>query len=99
MAYTLGASGIAVLISSVVKKSSVAAILTFVTLMLLLTIVSSILSGNSIDTWFMLDVAGTNINASFTPGYYDAARDAAVMSAWGLAAGAAGYLLFRRREL
>ncbi len=99
LAYVIGTTGVAVLISSVVKKSSTAAILTFISLLLLLTIISSILTVNSIEPWFMLDEASMSITNCLSNESYDALRSGSVMVIWGLVTGAIGYLAFRRREL
>lgn len=58
--YTVAASGVAIFISSIMKKGSTAAIMTFVFLLLILTIISGVLS-TVIDPWFMLDQAEGSI--------------------------------------
>ena len=99
LAYTAGTAGVAVLISSAASKFSVAAILTFAALLMVSILISHVLSEASIDPWFMLDVAGGHINDCLRVDGLRVWRDAAVMLVWGLTAGAAGYLVFRRREM
>ncbi|MCL2149141.1 MAG: ABC transporter permease [Methanomassiliicoccaceae archaeon] len=99
LAYTAGTAGVALLISSLVKKSGTAAILTFMTLLVFMLLVSGILMENSVDPWFMLDRAGACINDCLLNGDISVARESGVMLAWGLATGAAGYAVFRGREL
>jgi ABC-2 type transport system permease protein len=98
LAYTVGTAGVAVLISSMVKKTSTAAVLTFVLLFMIFMMISQIMTANSIDPWFMLDVAGNGINDSLTQSAAYG-KSAAVMLVWGLVTSAAGYVLFRRRGL
>ncbi len=61
--YVVATSGVAVLISSIMKKGSTCAILTFVLLLLILPIISGVLS-MSMDPWFMLDQAANSISTS-----------------------------------
>lgn len=61
--YVVATSGVAILISSVMKKGSTCAILTFVFLLLILPIISGVISGStSVDPWFMLDQAANSIS-------------------------------------
>ncbi|MCL2032873.1 MAG: ABC transporter permease [Methanomassiliicoccaceae archaeon] len=99
LTYMIGTAGVAVLISSMVKKSGTAAVLTFVTLLMIMMLTSGILSENSIDPWFMLDTAGYDIDGCLPDNDLNIGRSAGVMLVWGLVTGAAGYLIFRRREL
>ena len=69
--FVVAASGVAILISSIMKKASTCAILTFVLLLLILPIISSVISGStSTDPWFMLDQASSAI-AQCIPEYVD----------------------------
>jgi len=69
--FVIAASGVAIFISSVMKKGSTCAILTFVFLLLILPIISSVISGStSTDPWFMLDQASDAISTCI-PAYVD----------------------------
>jgi len=69
--FVVAASGVAIFISSVMKKGSTCAILTFVFLLLILPIISGVISGaTSVDPWFMLDQASDAIATSI-PEYID----------------------------
>lgn len=97
LTYVIGTSGVAVLISSVVKKSSTAAILTFVVLLIFFTMITGILS-MSLDPWFMLDEASNGILTCLSDEVCNAPRSAAVMLVWGMVTGLIGYAAFRNRE-
>jgi len=61
--YVFAASGIATMISSLMKKGSTSAILTFVVLLLIIPIVSGVMSSaGNMNAWFMLDQASTSIS-------------------------------------
>jgi ABC-2 type transport system permease protein len=63
--FIVAASGVAIFISSIMKKGSTCAILAFVFLLLILPIISSVISqSTSIDPWFMLDKASDAISTS-----------------------------------
>lgn len=107
--YMLGATGIALLISSVMKKSSTSSIMTFVTLLLLLSVVSMSLTIADYDPYWMFDQAANSITYCITGlgvdittyeriPYTHEARDASVMIIWGVAALIAGFFLFRKRD-
>jgi len=69
--FVVAVSGVAIFISSVMKKGSTTAILTFVLLLLILPIISSVISGStSVEPWFMLDQASNAIQTSI-PEYID----------------------------
>lgn len=70
LAYTFAVSGIALVISSIFKKAGTCAVVTFITILLLITIVTTALSSAGIDTWFMLDTAAESIFTSI-PEYVD----------------------------
>jgi len=72
--YVIASSCIAILISSVMKKGSTASILTFVTLLLILPIITMALGSAGIDTWFMLDDAANSI-CYCIPEYVDLMND------------------------
>ncbi len=68
--YVFASSGIAVLISSVMKKAGTAAVVTFIFLMLIMNIFSVVLSEVDVDAWFMLGTASDSILTSL-PEYID----------------------------
>ena len=56
MTYLFAASGIAVLISALLKKSGVATVMTFLILLVIIPLVSQVMqSVGGIDTWFIID--------------------------------------------
>ena len=69
--YVFATTGVAMLISSVMKKGGTSAVMTFVTILLLIGVVSTVMSASGIDTWFMLDSAASSISfvsvAALTP--------------------------------
>lgn len=71
--YTIAASGVAIFISSVMKKGSTCAILTFVFLLLILPIISGVMT-TVVDPWFMLDQASNSISTSI-PEYVTKANE------------------------
>jgi len=66
--YAFATSGIAVLISSLMKKASTSTILTFVALLLILPVISQVLAASGVDTSWMLDRASESI-CTVLPGY------------------------------
>ena len=69
--FIVAASSIAIFISSVMKKGSTCAILTFVFLLLILPIISSVIEGStSVDPWFMLNKMSSSIGTCI-PEYVD----------------------------
>ncbi len=95
--YVLATNSIAIMISSFAKKSSIAAILTFITLLLLISIVTSVLQVNHIDPWFMLDDASNQIYYCIE-GQPGTGTAAGVMVVWSAITALFGYFLFKRRE-
>ena len=100
--YGLSSTGIAMFLSAFLKKASTASMLTFFALLLLISLITGVLSLAGVeDTWFMVDVASNSILLEvFNPYGSDlnAARDAAVMIAWGVASLGASFLIFRKRD-
>lgn len=98
--YGVAASGVALLISSFMKKSSTASIMTFMTLLLLISVITLVLAiGGVDDAWFMLDNAqGAVTGVLSSDGYGHLGRECGVMLAWGAATIVAGYFLFKRRQ-
>ncbi|MCH3977993.1 MAG: ABC transporter permease [Candidatus Methanomethylophilus sp.] len=98
--YIFGANGVALLISSVMKKSSTSSIVVFMLFLVLFTVISSVIetgAGSGTAFW-MIDRASNGIVNCLSDSYDDGLRDAAVMLIWGAAASAAGYWLFKRRD-
>ncbi len=105
--YCFGVIGVAMVISSLMKKSSTASILTFFMLALLLDMVVSIVAfaAGLDDTWYMLNSAARSITSCFgyyplmtDPIEYDGLRDALVMIVWGIVPAILGYLRFSRKD-
>lgn len=98
--YIFGANGVALLISTMMKKSSTSSIVVFMLFLILFTVISSVIeagAGSGTAFW-MIDQASAGISNSLSDSYDDGIRDAAVMLIWGAAASAAGYWLFKRRD-
>lgn len=100
--YTLPACGVATLISSVMKRSSISTMLAFVILLMILPLISMLMS-TSVDVWWMLDQAGNAIsgmlsgtNVAMTSS--EIFRSAGVMAAWAGVSSLIAYVLFRKRE-
>ena len=94
-------TGIAMMFSALMKKSSSASILTFVFILLVPAIIQVVVSVTAdLDPWFMLNYAEAAVMNSIS-GYssYDGPRDAAVMFIWGLIPLIASYFLFRGRQV
>ncbi|MBE6517102.1 MAG: ABC transporter permease [Thermoplasmata archaeon] len=68
VAYAVGCIGIAMLISTVMKKSNTATILTFVAIMIVISAASMVLSIAGFDVSWMIDQASGSI-ATCSPGY------------------------------
>lgn len=71
--YVFATTGVAMFISSFMKKGGTSAVLTFITILLLITVVSAVMSSSGIDTWFMLDNASQSIVTSI-PEYVESAN-------------------------
>ena len=101
--YLLAASGIGMLMSSILKKASTATIITVLLLFLILPVASSVTGyfGN-VDLWFMLDQASHAIEI-YPPGALgvpeiDILRAAGVMVVWFIVPTILAWLAFIRRE-
>ncbi|MFA5452261.1 MAG: ABC transporter permease subunit [Candidatus Methanomethylophilaceae archaeon] len=110
--YVIGTFGVAILISSIMKKASTSTIITFVILLMILPIISAViivsLTPESIDVftnpdvvfydaWWMLDQASNAIYGVLST-TVNVARESLVMVAWGLASTAVAFILFKRKE-
>ncbi len=95
--YVISTGGIAMMISSFTKKSSTSAILTFITLLLLISLVTGIMYTYGINTWFMLDDASGYISTCMN-GTSGSGTAACVMVVWAAITSIIGYVLFKRRE-
>ena len=103
-AYVFALTGIAILFSALMKKSSSASILTFVFILLVPSIVAMIimLATGSQDLsgyWYILDVASVSITNSISGTVENGVRDFFVMLVWGLVPAIGSYFLFRNREV
>ena len=103
-AYIFALTGIAILFSSLMKKSSSASILTFVFILLVPSIVVSIvaIATGSVDVssyWYILDVAEASVPNAISGSVENGARDFFVMILWGLIPAIGAYILFKRREV
>lgn len=102
--YAFALTGIAILFSSLMKKSSSASILTFVFILFVPSLVAVIvaavaMNGDVMETWYILDVAANSMINCFDGPVEHGPRDALVMFLWGIVPAVASYFLFRRREV
>ena len=77
LAYVFATSGVAMLVSSFSKKGGTSAVITFITILMIIPIVSMVLETSGIDTWFMLDTASDAILNSI-PEYVESINEAYV---------------------
>ena len=104
-AYIFALTGIAILFSALLKKSSSASILTFIFILLGPSIILSALmiaENNFSDPyayWYILDVALMSVTDSIKGAVENGPRSALVMLIWGLIPTVASYFLFRKREV
>ena len=102
--YAFALTGIAILFSALMKKSSSASIMTFIFILLVPSIIAMIIllamgSGTDVmDFWFILDVAANSLIDCFDKPVAGV-RNALVMIAWGLVPAIASYLIFRNKEV
>ena len=102
--YILSASGVAVALSSILKRSGTAAIITFLFLLIGISIPTGAMIIAGIDPWFMLDMAAAEmIPSDFVNGLpvipmAHAARAMGVMAAWCVATMVLAWIAFIRRE-
>ena len=111
--YMMGVTGVALLLSSVMKKSSNATLIAFVVLIVILPIITHsivaalgdvIMVGEQItgidygSVWWMLDVAGYDIGGVLEGADVNVLTSAGVMVAWCTIATILSYILFRRRD-
>lgn len=74
LAYVFATTGVAMLISSVMSRGGASAVMTFITILLLVSVVSSVISVAGTDPWFMLDSASNAISNS-VPEYVSGANE------------------------
>ncbi|MDR0523350.1 MAG: ABC transporter permease [Candidatus Methanoplasma sp.] len=109
--YMFATSGVAAVFSTMMRKSGTAAIMTFLTILMFVTIFTQIIQASTgADTWFMLDTAAEAI-VSCVPEYRemmsefatvaapDVGKAAAAMIGWGAASTALSWIMFTRKEL
>ncbi len=104
VAYIFALTGIAVMFSSLMKRSSSASILTFIFVLFVpsLVLVVVALSQGATDNagyWYFLDVAASSISSSISGTVANGLRDVLTMIVWGLIPMIIGYLRFAKREL
>ena len=99
--YIFALTGIAMLFSALMKKSSSASILTFVFLLLIPDIVSIViaLAADTTDVWYMIGNASLTIPYSINGPVENGLREALVMLVWGIVPLLGSYFLFRKREV
>lgn len=98
--------GIALLISSVMKKGSTATIITFVMSLLIFSIISTLLGAYDVENWWLPDIASSAIYDvfGFTFGgmmpavTVDLVQTSGVFIVWGLVTTVIAYFLFKRRS-
>jgi len=107
MIYLFAASGVAAIFSVTMKKAGTAAIMTFVTILLLISIVSGVIStATGVTPWYMLDQASNAIFASI-PGVasymnitdFDMVKGIITMFVWGVASIILSWFLFTKKEM
>jgi ABC-2 type transport system permease protein len=99
--YMLSATGIGMLFSSILKRSSTATIVTLLVLFLILPLLVGLFSmcGNVDDIWFLLSVAANAIVVPDIGGSVEhVARDAGVMIVWFIIPTIAAWFAFIKRE-
>ena len=102
--YIFTLTGIAVMFSSLMKKSSSASILTFVFVLLVPSLILAVImlaqdNMNVSDYWYFLDSAATSIIYSVTGDVVNGPRDVATMFVWGLIPMIISYRHFIKKEL
>ena len=103
--YIFALTGIAILFSALLKKSSSASILTFIFILLVPSLILSvmmIIDNNFTDPykyWYILDEALLAVTDSISGPVENGPRAALVMFIWGLIPTVASYFLFRKREV
>ncbi len=102
--YIFTLTGIAVMFSSLMKKSSSASILTFVFVLLVPSLILAVImlaqdNMNVNDYWYFLDSAAASITYSVTGDVVNGPRDVATMFVWGLIPMIIAYRHFIKKEL
>jgi len=110
--FIIASTGIAMLISSILKKSGTSAVLTFFLLLLIIPMISLMVSISGVDPWFMLNHASSLMVPSYQV-YTDAltgvstviklpmehvARATGVLIIWAMGTSFVAWLMFTRRE-
>jgi len=100
--YIVAASGVAILISSIMKRSGTSAVLTFFSLLLIIPIVSLIFMIAFGDAWYILNIAASTLAPTFADGVYfpivNVARTCGVMFVWGIVSMVLSWMIFVKRE-
>ena len=101
MCYIFATSGVAMMFSSLMKKSSTASIVTFFTLVLLFDVVFSVIAiiAELDDPWFMLNTAAQAVTESLSkPGSVDGFRVVGTLAVWGIIPLIIGFLKFNKKD-
>lgn len=112
LCYMVAATGIAMILSSILKKASTSTIMTFIILMLIMPTISAMLMIGNVDNWWMLDQAVTSISDVFGTMTFDemghmifvhdkdpeALKNGLVMVIWGLVSTIGAYFIFRNKD-
>ena len=105
-AYIFALTGIAMLFSALMKKSSSASILTFLFILLVPSIIGVIIQivtissgGDAPDMWYILNSASQSVATCLEGPVENGFRDVIVMLLWGLGPAVGAYYLFRKREV
>ncbi|MBQ9689812.1 MAG: ABC transporter permease subunit [Candidatus Methanomethylophilaceae archaeon] len=99
--YVFGTVGVAIMFSSLMKKSATASIITFFALFLLFDLVVSIVAviAGFDDTWYMINSASSSIVDVLDPSAdVQVLRDILVMFVWGLVPAIIGFIRFRNKD-
>lgn len=103
-------SGMSMAVSSITKKASTSAMLTFFVIVLISPVVANILSSSGIASWWTLENLGDSISnvldgyavamasMSMETSVIDAGRSAGMMVVWGLVYSAIALAVFKKRD-
>ena len=100
--YIVATTGVALILSSLLKRSGITAVLTFFMLIMIIPIISVVFLISGSDPWFILNWSALSIIPPFVGGVYlpieNVARACWVLAVWGLVPAVAAWLAFIKRE-